>query len=88
MLYIVAATGLIVSALSCQREESVPAGDACTLTYKVQLPLEFDTKATTVYEGAVNQLIYEVHHKNAEGNYAKLYQQVAVITNGSLELPV
>ncbi len=88
LLYIVAATGLIVSALSCQREESVPAGDACTLTYKVQLPLEFDTKAATAYEGAVNQLIYEVHHKNAEGNYAKLYQQVAVITNGSVELPV
>lgn len=88
LLYLVAATGLLVFALSCQREDMGPAGETCTLTYKVEFPLEFDTKAAAAYEGDVNQLIYEVHYKNAEGNYIKLYQQEAEIQNGSVELPV
>lgn len=88
LLYLVAATGLLVFALSsCQREDIGPAGETCTLTYKVELPLEFDTKAAAAYEGDVDQLIYEVHYKNAE-EYIKLYQQEAVIQNGSVELPV
>ena len=86
LLYLVAAAGLLVFALSCQREDLGPVGETCTLTYKVELPLEFDTKAA--YVGDVNQLIYEVHYKNAEGKYIKLYQQEAVIQNGSVELPV
>ncbi len=88
LLYLVAATGLLIFALSCQREDIGPAGETCTLTYKVELPLEFDTKAAAAYEGDVDQLIYEVHYKNAEGNYIKLYQQEAEIQNGSVELPV
>lgn len=88
LLYLVAAAGLLVFALSCQREDLGPVGETCTLTYKVELPLEFDTKAAAAYEGDVDQLIYEVHYKNAEGNYIKLYQQKADIQNGSVELPV
>lgn len=87
LLYLVAVAGLLIFALSCQREDLGPAGETCTLTYKVELPLEFDTKAAAAYKGGVNQLIYEVHYKKGE-EYIKLYQQEAVIQNGSVELPV
>lgn len=88
LLYCAAAFASLLFAASCQQEELAPAVDNSTVTFTVEAPASFQTKAIADGQN-VDQLVYEVWLTETLGDLTngaeKLYQATAdMVSDGKV----